>query len=215
MLFVVKCLELLVSFLHQESVSIRILWKLYITHPSPLTIYYNHVWSNAYMSTLNSLVPLQKIMVRIITGSKHGPHTDALLNGTGLLELQDIKYVMRQLMFRLYHNEERCTFQEFDVVKVLMIRIWDKKTSLYSHSQEWMRQEHNDLYRFNNLETHLKGINQFHSVPLLLKLFLKDPKTMYQNISLVKFSLATMLQILAISFLSYVYSLCYDVILLW
>ena len=58
------------------------------------------------MTTLNSLVLLQKRIIRIITGSKRLSHTNPLFRELGLLKLQDVnKFMIGKFMFRWYHNE--------------------------------------------------------------------------------------------------------------
>ena len=58
------------------------------------------------MTTLNSLVSLQKIIIRIITGSKRLSHTNPLFRELGLLKLQDVnKFMIGKFMFVWYHNE--------------------------------------------------------------------------------------------------------------
>ena len=58
------------------------------------------------MTTLNSLVLLQKRIIRIITGSRRLSHTDPLFRELGLLKLQDVnKFMIGKFIFRWYHNE--------------------------------------------------------------------------------------------------------------
>ena len=92
---------------------------LYNSFIYPYYTYCNHVWGSACMTTLNSLVLLQKRIIRIITVSKRLSHTDPLFRELGLLKLQDVnKFMIGKFMFRWYHNDlPNIFYDKFEYVR--------------------------------------------------------------------------------------------------
>ena len=80
--------------------------SLYYSFVYPYMIYCNHVWGNTCKSNMNSLVLLQKKIIRIVCGVKPKEHTDPLLKKLKLLKCEDInKYLISRLMFRVHHRD--------------------------------------------------------------------------------------------------------------
>ena len=66
--------------LHKSS-----LISLYYSFAFPYFIYCNHVWGNTYKTNLESIVRVQKKLVRIITCSSYRAHTEPLMAANNLL----------------------------------------------------------------------------------------------------------------------------------
>ena len=55
----------------------------------------------------------------------------------GLLELQnDSEFVFGKFMFRWFHNVPYMFYDMFDLVKIFIVMIRDKRSSVYSHTSE-------------------------------------------------------------------------------
>ena len=80
--------------------------SLYYSFIYPYLIYCNHVWGNTCKSNMNSVVLLQKKIIRIICGVKPREHTDTLYIKLKLLKCEDInKYLLSRLMYRIHHSD--------------------------------------------------------------------------------------------------------------
>ena len=80
--------------------------SLYYSFIYPYLIYCNQVWGNTCKSNMNSVVLLQKKIIRIICGVKPREHTDPLYIKLKLLKCEDInKYLLSRLMYRIHHGD--------------------------------------------------------------------------------------------------------------
>ena len=122
---------------------------LYFSFIYPFLTYCNHVWGNACMTTLNSLVLLQKRIIRIITGSKRFAHTDPLFKELGLLKLVDInKFLIGKFMFRWYHDKVPDIFHDkFDFVKDIHSHNTRQKDHLYGPTMKNERGKNRFTFR--------------------------------------------------------------------
>ena len=64
--------------------------SLYYSFIYPYLIYSNHVWGNTCKTIMNSLVLLQKKIIRIICGVRPREHTDPLFKRLKFLNCEDI-----------------------------------------------------------------------------------------------------------------------------
>ena len=80
--------------------------SLYYSFIYPYLIYCNHVWGNTCKTIMNSLVSLQKKIIRIICGVRPREHTDPLFKRLKFLNCEDInKYLLSRLMYRIHHGD--------------------------------------------------------------------------------------------------------------
>ena len=94
--------------------NINVLTKLYYAIIYPFLIYGLLAWGSAYLTTLKSIVILQKKAVRIITSSKHDAHTSVLFHQLSILKLSDLVSMHTALfMFDFYHNTIPSSFSNF------------------------------------------------------------------------------------------------------
>ena len=63
---------------------------LYYSFIYPYLNYCNQVWGNTYITNLKPMVLMQKLLVRIITGSPYLAHTEPLMNELKLLNISSI-----------------------------------------------------------------------------------------------------------------------------
>ena len=87
-----KCIGIIAKArtkLHKSS-----LISLYYSFAFPYFIYCNHVWENTYKTNLESIVRVQKKLVRIITCSPYRAHTEPLMAANNLLSVTDINVYM-------------------------------------------------------------------------------------------------------------------------
>ena len=84
----------------------KTLISLYYYFIYPYLIYCNHVWGNTCKSNMNSVVLLQKKIIRIICWVKSREHTDPLYIKLKLLKCEDInKYLLSRFMYRIHHGD--------------------------------------------------------------------------------------------------------------
>ena len=80
--------------------------NLYYSFIYPYLIYCSHVWGSTCATYLNSLVILQKRVVRIIAGIKPRSPTDHVFKELKLLKCTDInKYLVGRLLYKVYNND--------------------------------------------------------------------------------------------------------------
>ena len=85
--------------------SSEILLTLYYSMIHPYFLYCNIVWGGASQIALNSLVCLQKRMLRLISYSMYRAPSSPLFKKFGILKLQDIhKYQVYIFMYKFKHN---------------------------------------------------------------------------------------------------------------
>ena len=69
----------------------------------PYLRYFNHLWGNASLCYLNTLIVLQKKTIRTIAGVSPKTPTYHLFQELGVLNLQQLKlYSIARLMYRVY-----------------------------------------------------------------------------------------------------------------
>ena len=80
--------------------------NLYYSFVYPYLIYCNHIWGSTCATYLNSLVVLQKRVIRIIAGIKPRSHTGNVFTELKLLKCVDINtYLIGRLMYRVYNGD--------------------------------------------------------------------------------------------------------------
>ena len=96
------------KYLLQDS-----LINVYYSFVYPYLIYCNHVWGTACKTFMQTIVLLQKRVIRIIAGVNRRYHTDPIFNELKLLKCENINtYLTGRLMLKIY-NGDIILFQSF------------------------------------------------------------------------------------------------------
>ena len=142
--------------LHRSS-----LISLYYSFAFPYFIHCNHVWGNTYNTNLESIVRVQKKLVRIITCSSYRAHTEPLMTANNLLSIADINVYMTCIFVYQCLHDNIPNFHNFYV--------YDSDI----HTQN--TRQASDLHvvharldiRRTSMKTH--GANTWNSIPLCVK----------------------------------------------
>ena len=90
--------------------------NLYHCFAYPYLIYCNHVWGNNYPTKLERLIIMQKKLIRIITCSPYGAHTEPLFYANKILNIKYINfYVVSVFMYNCVSSPLPGIFIDFCV----------------------------------------------------------------------------------------------------
>ena len=85
----------------------KILVKLYYSIIYPFLIYGLLIWGSTFTTSLNSLVIIQKKVVRVITGSVWYHHTNSLFKNVEILKFNDLfDFLLNVFMFKVFFFEK-------------------------------------------------------------------------------------------------------------
>ena len=98
----------------RNYVSLTILKQRNFSLIYPFLIYGATIWGNTYVTTLNSLIVLQKKAIRIITFPQYNDHTSPLFRDLNILKILDVIYYLNCIfMFKFHLNMLPSSFSNF------------------------------------------------------------------------------------------------------
>ena len=135
---------------------------MYYYFAYPYVIYCNQVWGNDYPTVINSLVLIQKKLVRIITWSPYRAHTEPSMYANKMLSVTNINIYLTGIF--MYH----CVNKE---TPELFFNFFCTNSDFHDHDTRhaadlYVPYGRLDIRKFNII---IHGANVWNSIPVQIK----------------------------------------------